>query len=191
MRLQSAVLRTQDAKTYISAEQPETLEDAWFSFAYGNEEWAEGAGAEARSRAQEIDRERRARGPVREAVALFLEPTRRLPFSKKNRLLKRSEFRKVYDEGSRVSAASFLAFCWNSQSQEGPRFGFTATKATGKSVSRNLMRRRLREQIRLRLWQFPPEWWIVLNLKRSAQNVPAATLAADVERLLDRCVKSS
>lgn len=97
----------------------------------------------------------------------------------------------MYDEGSRVSAASFLAFCWNSRSPEGPRFGFTVTKAVGKSAVRNRIRRRVREQIRLRLWQFPPNWWIVLNLKKPALRLPAAALRADVERLLERCVKPS
>jgi ribonuclease P protein component len=105
--------------------------------------------------------------------------------------VKRAEFRRVYDEGSRLSATTFLAFCWNSRSPSGPRIGFTTTKALGKAVKRNRIRRRVREQVRVRLPEFPPEWWIVINPKRAALNCPAELIALDVQRLLDRCARWS
>ena len=54
-------------------------------------------------------------------------------FPKDVRILRRSDFRKVYDEESRFSCPYFAAFCLKlPEPENGPKIGFTVTKALGK-----------------------------------------------------------
>lgn len=80
----------------------------------------------------------------------------------------------------------FVAFCWQSGSGEA-RVGFTAPRSLGKAVSRNRMRRRLRETIRRRLSQVAPGWWIVFNIRKSCFDAPQPELDAAVDRVVARC----
>lgn len=114
-------------------------------------------------------------------------PTRRFTFPKANRLLRRAEYRKVYDEGVKVAMGCFAAFCWRSPETTGPRIGFTAPRALGKAVLRNRMKRRVREALRTRLPQLDPHFWIVINLRRSALTAPFEKIEAEVGGLIERC----
>jgi len=111
----------------------------------------------------------------------------RLLFPKSSRLLKRSEFLKVYELGTRVASRSFVAFCLDAKCVDGPRIGFTASRAIGKSTVRNRIKRRVRETIRRALPRVGPQWRIVMNLRRAAFDVPQAGLEDEVERLVQRC----
>ena len=111
----------------------------------------------------------------------------RLLFTKSSRLLKRSEFLKVYELGTRVASRSFVAFCLDAKCVDGPRIGFTASRAIGKSTVRNRIKRRVRETIRRALPRVGPQWRIVMNLRRAAFDVPQAGLEDEVERLVQRC----
>ena len=111
---------------------------------------------------------------------------------KTRRLLKRAEFRQVYDQGFRVVATTFVAFCWKAPVADGAgaeaaKIGFTTPRALGKAVKRNRMRRRLRETIRRRLHALSPGWRIVWNLRRPALDAPIALLESEVERVFARC----
>ncbi len=113
------------------------------------------------------------------------------PFPKTVRLLKSSEFRKVYNEGSRISGPYFAAFRLSviRSEQEGPRIGFTVPRAFGKSVKRNLAKRRIREILRLRLPQIDAQWDLVVNPRRQALDASPQELQLEVERLILRCGK--
>ena len=112
----------------------------------------------------------------------------RLTFPKSRRILKRADFRKVYDQGFKVPTSCFVAFCWqNPDSSDGLRVGFTTPRALGKAVLRNRMKRRLRETIRRRFPAFSPGWQIVWNLRRAALAVPQSVLDSEVERVFLRC----
>ena len=110
-----------------------------------------------------------------------------LAFPKSRRLLKRAEFRKVYDEGSRVACSCFVAFCLKSTADQASRMGFTTTRALGKAVVRNRMRRRLRETVRRSLARLAPGWQIVWNLRRASLVAPQALLESEVEKVFHRC----
>ena len=103
------------------------------------------------------------------------------------------EFRKVYDEGTRFQTPLFAAFCLL-MPEPGPtaRIGFTTPRALGKAVKRNRIKRRLREQMRLRLVpHLDPRWWLVINPRRSALDAPTTEIAAALDRLQDRLRKLS
>ena len=114
-------------------------------------------------------------------------PPRRLTFTKANRLLRSADFRKVYDEGFRVTGTCFAAFCWRNPEGDGPRVGFTAPRSLAKAVGRNRMKRRVRECLRRNFWRLAPSWWIVLNLRRGALTAPWEQVEREVGRLIERC----
>jgi ribonuclease P protein component len=113
------------------------------------------------------------------------------PFPKTNRILRSSDFRKVYDQGSKFSCAHFAAFCLAQPAgNPGPRVGFTVSRANGKAVVRNRLRRRMREAVRLHLWQLDSRWEVVFNPRKAALTAPMASLEKDVERLFAQCKNS-
>jgi ribonuclease P protein component len=112
-------------------------------------------------------------------------------FPKSSRLLKRADFRRVYDEGKKLPSASFSAICLRRQgdgSQEGsPRVGLTVPRALGNAVQRNRLRRRMREAIRRELWRLEGPLDLVFHPRRSAGSTPLPMLRREVERILAKC----
>src|SRR5687768_13425160 len=87
-------------------------------------------------------------------------------FPKSVRILRRSDFRRVYDDGTRYSCPYFAAFCLAREQNDGPKIGFTVSRASGHSVVRNRMKRRMREVVRLHLRDLPPKWAVVFNPRK-------------------------
>ena len=124
--------------------------------------------------------------------------TRELPglptsfgFPKSSRILRTSDFRKAYNQGSRIAGPYFAAFCLRIPRGEeaGPRLGFTVPRAFGKAVMRNRVKRRLREAIRVRMQDIQPHWDIVINPRRAALKAPVEELRREVDRLVTQCGK--
>ncbi len=112
-------------------------------------------------------------------------------FPKSARLLRSSDFRRVYDQGTRHTCPFFAAFSLLEPTAPGPRVGFTAPKGLGKAVVRNRIKRRMREAVRLELASLSPEWSIVFNPRRKAQDCLFTELQAEIRRLFIRCANSS
>ena len=112
-------------------------------------------------------------------------------FPKSSRILRTSDFRKAYSQGSRISGPYFAAFCLRIPrgEEEGPRLGFTVPRAFGKAVMRNRAKRRLREAIRVRMHEIPAQWDIVINPRRAALEAPVQELRREVDRVVARCGK--
>lgn len=110
-------------------------------------------------------------------------------FPKSARILRTSDFRKAYNQGSRIAGPYFAAFCLRIPrgEKEGPRLGFTVPRAFGKAVMRNRVKRRLREAIRVRLHDVAPQWDIVINPRRAALEAPVEELRREVDRLVAQC----
>ena len=108
-------------------------------------------------------------------------------FPKEARLLRRPDFQKVYEEGSRVSGPFFVGVCLALEGQARARVGFAVPKALGGSVIRNRIRRRLREAVRLNLGQLGPRWNVVLQARKSVLAAAPPDLSREVGRLLSRC----
>ena len=118
------------------------------------------------------------------------DPSNRRAFPKSSRILKPGDFRKVYDEGTRMTSPSFAAFLLRiapAGDGDGPHFGFTTPRALGKAVVRNRVRRRMREAVRLEQHLFAPGWSIVFNPRRTAADVPFESLRKEVVRVASRC----
>jgi len=102
-------------------------------------------------------------------------------------LLRRSDFRLVYQKGIRFTGPYFAAFCLRRDDPGGPKIGFTVPRALGKAVDRNRMKRRMRECVRLWLQQVPSGWSVVFNPRRTALDAPFDRLSSEVERVFVRC----
>jgi ribonuclease P protein component len=116
-------------------------------------------------------------------------------FPKASRILRSSDFRKVYDEGFRFTCQHFVAFCvadvdTNVAQQDGPKFGFTVSRAMGNAVVRNRMRRRMREAVRLRPAGLDAKWRIVFNPRKPILTAKREAIERDVKRLLQQCANS-
>lgn len=109
-------------------------------------------------------------------------------FPKSSRILRPSDYRKVYDQGKRMTCPYFAAFCFSPPDfQSGPLFGFTTPRALGKAVVRNRLRRRVREAVRLEKYGFPPSWMVVFNPRRAALDAPFEVLRQEVAKVASRC----
>lgn len=109
-------------------------------------------------------------------------------FPKSSRILKPSDYRKVYDQGKRMTCPYFAAFCFSPPDfHGGPLFGFTTPRALGKAVVRNRLRRRVREAVRLEKAGFPASWMVVFNPRRAALDAPFEVLRKEVARVASRC----
>jgi ribonuclease P protein component len=106
-------------------------------------------------------------------------------FPKSHRLLRHSDFERVYKQGRRHFAAHMTVFYLRRPDDvlKCARVGFTVSKALGGAVQRNRIRRRLREAIRLGDFSTDVAVDVVINPKRSA-------LAADFNDLQSEVIKA-
>ncbi len=66
------------------------------------------------------------------------------------------------------------------------RFGFSVSRRIGKAVQRNLVRRRTRESLRLRMDQILPGWDLVWIARTPIQSAEYGEIDAACARLLRR-----
>jgi ribonuclease P protein component len=74
--------------------------------------------------------------------------TSRWTFKDPDRIRKRSEYQRVYDQGRKIFSKSFTLF-YLENTLGRPRLGITATRRAGGAVQRNRAKRVLREWFRL------------------------------------------
>jgi ribonuclease P protein component len=108
-----------------------------------------------------------------------------MEFTKADRILKRSLFRRVYDEGRKVQARYFTAFVLGSEGGR-PRIGVTVTRKVGGSVERNRARRRVREVFRKNKWIVPTGVDIVINVKKPLLEACYGDIEADFITFLEK-----
>jgi len=102
---------------------------------------------------------------------------------KEERLTKPGQYALVYNKGtSRVSDLLVLRALHNDLSLS--RYGLSVSKRVGKAVTRNKLKRRLREI--LRIIPLKPGWDIVFIIRPAASDANYASLKKTVEYLLSR-----
>jgi ribonuclease P protein component len=89
-----------------------------------------------------------------------------------------------------VSGPYFAGICLRVEGQTRARVGFAVPKAAGGSVTRNRLKRRLREAARMNLDQLGPQWNVVFQARAAALKAPFANLKKEVEKLFSRCARS-
>lgn len=114
-------------------------------------------------------------------------------FPSSARLLRHSDFERVYKLGRRHFSASLTMFYLSrgvaepgssASATPRPRFrvGFTVGRALGGAVERNRMKRRLREAVRLSWPERAPDADVVINPKKAVLKVEFDLLLNEVRR---------
>ncbi len=121
-------------------------------------------------------------------------------FPRAVRLLKHSDFERVYKQGQRHFSSHMTVFYLRRAEGALPtgnfperraRFGFTVGRALGGAVDRNRIKRRLREAVRLRRSELTGGGAvdIVINPKKSVRTVEFRVVLEEVGRALTMIAK--
>jgi ribonuclease P protein component len=166
-------LKRDEGKTYISTEYEATEEGARLPGPNGDEERAHRIEAAPREGSQAPDRRRR-------AVAVDSGLTSR------DRVRRRAEFERAYDNGARVSGRFMTLFVVPNEGTIS-RLGVAAGRKLGGAVSRNRAKRLARELFRRH--KFPerrPGVDIIIVPRREMLDAPFISLDTDYSRALER-----
>jgi ribonuclease P protein component len=191
------------AEAHISTQPPPPFQDARVSHPYEDEERSGRSfapprqGTQARLRKCRIPRLVSCRPPNDETRQVSLSAAMTLrenavsggvseKFPRTARLLKRADFRQVYEQGRRHFSANFTAFYRANAVGHGARIGFTVSRALGGAVDRNRMKRRLREASRACWEGFHPTVAVdvVVNPKKTVLTADFAVLTAEMRKTL-------
>jgi ribonuclease P protein component len=112
-------------------------------------------------------------------------PGKRARFTSSMRLLRHSDFERVYKKGRRHFAPHMTVFYLLRERGDGWRVGFTVGRVLGGAVERNRIKRRLREAVRLR-WpgvRIPAD--VVVNPKKSVLKLEFADLENEINNAFE------
>jgi ribonuclease P protein component len=112
--------------------------------------------------------------------------------TRSERIQRRRDFRRAYDEGRRTAGSLLVVFCAPND-LACHRLGITATRRVGGAVVRNRVRRRIREGFRRMKGSLPAGPWrdVVVNVRERAAKVGSAALDAELRSLLQRALRAS
>ncbi|MFZ3264052.1 MAG: ribonuclease P protein component [Terriglobales bacterium] len=108
-------------------------------------------------------------------------PQKGTGFPRAARLLKHSDFERVYKQGRRHFCAHMTVF-FLAQAEGGARVGFTVGRVLGGAVERNRIKRRLREAVRLQRSTLKGAVDVVINPKKSVLTLESAVVREEVSR---------
>lgn len=107
-------------------------------------------------------------------------------FRKEERIRKRQDYLRIYQQGKRVYSRNFTIITCPNQA-EIRRLGTTVSKKVGNAVQRNRVKRLLREFFRLNKQKLPASKDIVIIAKRGIPPLTYKDVYAELEgRLLTR-----
>ncbi len=100
-------------------------------------------------------------------------------------LKQNSDFRLVYTRGRSAVSPRVVLYCRKNRRQ-GNRVGFTVSRKLGNAVTRNRVRRRLREIMRLHDGDLRRGYDLILVARTRAVNTDYQKLESDVLRCLEQ-----
>ena len=103
-------------------------------------------------------------------------------------LRRRVEFEEVRQQGVTVHGRLMLATVLVRNPQLLPKFGLITSRKVGPAVTRNRVRRRLREIIRLHQRELPMGIWLVIVAKRAAAKAGYLELEQEWIRLVKKAL---
>ena len=109
----------------------------------------------------------------------------RKTFTKDDRLLKRSDFQRLFKSGNRIQNRLFIVYISRNDLKR-CRLGLTVTRKVGKAVSRNRIKRLAREFFRQNRHIFKDYWDISLIAKRECTKVTNQALLSALENIFVR-----
>lgn len=117
---------------------------------------------------------------------------KRAKFPRSVRLLRHSDFERVYKKGRRHFGPHMAVFYLPRQEGEsgGMRVGFTVGKVLGGAVVRNRMKRRLREAVRLH-GMSPVAMDVVINPKKSLLSAAFVDVQSEIRRAFEVIEKAA
>jgi ribonuclease P protein component len=126
-------------------------------------------------------------------VNVSKEPRSGLRFPRTAKLLKHSDFQRVYKSGKRHFSGLMTVFYLPRPEVEadGPRVGVTVSRALGGAVERNRIKRRMREAIRLNLAGLTAPVDVVFNPKKVVAAAEFTALKEEVIRAFETIEKAA
>jgi ribonuclease P protein component len=106
-------------------------------------------------------------------------------FPKAARLCRRREFLRVQRTGLRTHTPSFVVVCRSGTAKQA-RLGVTVSTKVGNAVTRNRIKRRVREIFRTRRTQLPPGLDLVVIAKRGANDLSFHEIEQELLAAFDR-----
>lgn len=119
-------------------------------------------------------------------------------FPRSARLLKHSDFERVYKQGRRHFSPHMTVFYLRRVSENpsgsvsrenGARIGFTVGRVLGEAVQRNRIKRRMREAVRLRRGVLNGAVDVVINPKKSVLSLEFSVVLDEVDQVLEFVAK--
>ncbi|MCA9578551.1 MAG: ribonuclease P protein component [Polyangiales bacterium] len=104
------------------------------------------------------------------------------------RVRRRADYRRIQSSRGRVHTRQFLIVLASSP-VEAPRLGVTVTKKVGNAVTRNRIKRVVREVFRRNLTLFPRHTDLVFIAKQGAERVRYGELLRDLEGVREALVR--
>ena len=90
-----------------------------------------------------------------------------MPRSKRTRLTRSPEFERVYRQGAACKGRLFSVHAFPNEFGT-PRLGLSVSRKVGSAVTRNTVRRRLREVFHSALSEMPSSWDLVVSARPEA-----------------------
>ncbi len=110
-------------------------------------------------------------------------------FPKRFRIKKRTEFKKIYEEGNKINGR-FVIVHYLENELNHPRIGITVTRKVGRAVIRNRWKRLIREIFRKNKGHFPPKD-MVITVKRGMKLPTYRELEEDIIETVSKIAENS
>jgi len=128
---------------------------------------------------------------VAEAHSSGRDPGGRESYPRTARLLRSSEFERVYREGRRRASRQFAVFARATAAGQPTRFGVSVKRALGTAVTRNRIRRRIREIVRRERNELPAGWDVVIHPRASVAEAEFKALSGELAALIRSAMKKA